>query len=607
MKLSLRRATSAARRRAAHLIRLTGLGSVASAGSPSPVVGMVEQFSKRLVVGWISVPEDFPPVRVTLNLGKLEVASTYATPGNAMSGAQSALRQGNGVPESGTPAPDTADGAPLAHTWQLPNIPGPSDDRRNSPRSIRTFSFRVRDIWPYVKKNTRITVRVGAQPLPIYGHGIYLNPPKRGKKSVQALREKFEQGYLFSQYGQLQLSKQLDTDWQAQVMGLYHQTREVLRESFGYDAFFVYGTLLGAVRENGYIGHDVDFDAAYVSRHTDGADAGREIQQVALALIDRGLDVQCMTAALHIHHPNDPKTRIDLFHTYFDENGELSFPFGIAGTSRITREDWAGVREIEFPGGKGLVPANAEEIVEHLYGADWRQPKPGFNWNLDRTGAAKAGCLSTAQREKVYWANFYARTEYADGSTFFEFVNSWPEIPASVIDIGCGDGRDSRAFGAVGRDVLGLDQSTVGVKHARGQASAAGLEHKVCFEVCDVSDAERLVGLINDRRVDVDGPVLFYLRFFLHSIPEEVQETLMGVIRDNARPGDYLGAEFRTDQDAAKSKVHGKHYRRFQSGALFGKRLATDFGFTVLHEEEGTGLSPYKGEDPVLYRVVARR
>jgi hypothetical protein len=27
--------------------------------------------------------------------------------------------------------------------------------------------------------------------------------------------------------------------------------------------------------------------------------------------------------------------------------------------------------------------------------------------------------------------------------------------------------------------------------------------------------------------------------------------------------------------------------------------------FDVLHEEEGTGLSPYKEEDPVLYRIIA--
>jgi len=54
-------------------------------------------------------------------------------------------------------------------------------------------------------------------------------------------------------------------------------------------------------------------------------------------------------------------------------------------------------------------------------------------------------------------------------------------------------------------------------------------------------------------------------------------------------------------------KVHGNHFRRFQNAAEFGRRLSSEYGFSILHEEEGTGLSPYRGEDPVLYRVVAAR
>jgi hypothetical protein len=175
------------------------------------------------------------------------------------------------------------------------------------------------------------------------------------------------------------------------------------------------------------------------------------------------------------------------------------------------------------------------------------------------------------------------------------------------MDIGCGDGRDARAFGAAGKTVLGVDQSHVGVEHARQQAMRAGLAGKVAFEVCDVSDAERFRSLLAERRTAVGGPVLFYLRFFLHSIPEEVQETLLGVLAEQAQDGDVLAAEFRTDKDAERTKVHGKHYRRFQSGDEFGKRLYERYGFVVEHEEEGTGLSPYQDEDPVLYRVIARR
>ena len=51
-------------------------------------------------------------------------------------------------------------------------------------------------------------------------------------------------------------------------------------------------------------------------------------------LIARGFDVDCNATALHI---SDSEYRIDLFHTYFDEQGVLRFPFGIAGTSTLTK------------------------------------------------------------------------------------------------------------------------------------------------------------------------------------------------------------------------------------------------------------------------------
>ena len=569
------------------------------------MVGLVEQFSRRLVVGWVSMPKGAPPLLVTLHLGGMKIASTYVTAGSSLSGISGVRRSGN--PAAADAQRTAAREAPPVDKWQIPNIPGPKDDRRNSKQEIRTFSFRVREIWPYVNKKTPVTVRVNGSPLPIFGHGMYLNPRHNGAQSLDDLREKFDNGYVLSQYGRLQLSKRLDVEWQKQVMKLYQDTRRILSEHFDYDVFFVYGTLLGAVRENGYIGHDVDFDAAYLSRHRSGPAAAQELHDIALLLIDKGFVVACMRTALHIFDPEDPRARIDLFHTYFNADGDLSFPFGIAGAGTVAREDWRGTREIEFPGGRGLIPVNAEQVVAHIYGDDWRLPKPGFNWNLDRTASAKEGGLSTEQRSTVYWTNFYARMEYTEGSTFFEFVNSLPETPQVVLDIGCGDGRDSCAFGAAGRWVTGFDRSDVGVEHARAHAVQAKVDARVSFEVCDVGDARRLGSLIAERTDGSEEAVLFYMRFFLHSIPEDVQETLLGVIRDHARPGDVFAAEFRTEEDEERSKVHGHHYRRFQNGPVFGARLGADYGFKVLHEETSTGLSPYKGEDPVLYRVIARR
>jgi SAM-dependent methyltransferase len=209
--------------------------------------------------------------------------------------------------------------------------------------------------------------------------------------------------------------------------------------------------------------------------------------------------------------------------------------------------------------------------------------------------------------QAVHWENFYARTGFTNGSTFFEKVDAWPDIPGHVIDIGCGDGRDSHAFARAGKSVIGLDRSALGVQHARQKAEEIGLGDLVRFEVCDVSVADDVSAMLAAATSDPRVPVLFYLRFLLHAVHEDVQATLMRVIADVARPGDMFAAEFRTDRDKALSKTHQRHYRRFQSGPAFGHALQEEFGFEVLDEQEGTGLSVYGDEDPELYRVIARR
>jgi len=547
---------------------LAALGTGAQESGDGRVDGMVEEFSKRLVTGWISVPADAAPERVELCIGDLVVGSTYATPDS-------------------------------------PPFPGPEPAGRNSGQQIRTFSFRVRGIWPWVKRSTRITLRVNGRPLPIHGHGMFLTPPRDGKRSVKALAARLEDGYLLTHTGRFVLSKQLDTAWQGRVMDLYTRVRAVLHDDFGLDAFLMYGSLLGAVREGGYIGHDSDFDAGYLSTRSDPREAAAEYQEIALALVRHGFHVEAHPASLHVHDRGSEE-RIELFHTFFDTQDVLRIPFGITGRSMVTRNDWQGVREVEWPGGKALLPVNAEQLAEHIYGEDWRVPKQGFVWRLDKTDSAPEAELSTEQRTKIYWASFYAQTHYTSGSTFFEFVSGWPGIPDNVIDIGCGDGRDSCAFGTTGRHVLGVDQSPVGIENASQQAEERGLGDRVSFRTCDVADVTDLGHAMDEITQRTEGPVAFYMRFFLHAIPEDVQRGLMHAIDTHARPGDFLVAEFRTDKDAENTKVHTKHYRRFQNAEVFRSSLG-EHGFEVLHFEENNGLSPYKGEDPVLCRAVARR
>jgi SAM-dependent methyltransferase len=537
---------------------------------PGAPIWLVEEFTHTRVRGWVAVRPSREPVKVTLFLNSLPVMATWLT------------------------GPDARPAGP--------------DRQRRSSGEVRMFELRIRDVWAFARLSARLSVRIEQRPLPIFGHGTYRRPARNGKRSVGELRSLLENGHVFSSMGRLQLSKTHDTEWQGRVMDLYAQVRALVRAEFGHECFLAYGTLLGAVREGGYIGHDFDFDVAYLSDHTDPAEAARELQQIALMLIERGYDVDTKQTALHIHHPEHHGTRIDLFHLYFDDADELCFPFGVAGTTKFRRAQWTGIREIDFSDASAAIPASATEFVEHIYGSSWRHPKPGWSWGRELTQCAPEGRLPRALQQAAYWSNFYKHHHYVEPSTFCTYIAKRSDTPEMIFDIGCGDGRDARAFAASGSHVIGLDRSQVGVEAAEEQALADGLADRAQFVVCDVADAVALRTVVTEAIAKHgDSPVMFYLRFFLHSIPDDVQESLLGVIAESARTGDLFAAEFRTVEDRDRRKTHAGHFRRYQSGAEFRLLLEDSYGFNVLDEEEGTGLSVYSGEDPYLYRVVARR
>ena len=184
------------------------------------IEGMVEDFTAEKISGWITLPVDGPPVRVRLMLNDLEVAAAWATT--------------------------------------------PRTDRTTDAGEARRFDLRLRDVWAYARPRDRFRVMAEDRALAIVGHGTELAPDS-GKHAVPALRAKMSAGYVFGQTGRLQLSKKHDSAWQTSVMGLYQEVREIVAQALGYELFLFYGSLLGAVREGTVIGHDVDFDAAYVT------------------------------------------------------------------------------------------------------------------------------------------------------------------------------------------------------------------------------------------------------------------------------------------------------------------------------------------------------
>jgi len=151
----------------------------------------------------------------------------------------------------------------------------------------------------------------------------------------------------------------------------------------GLEAFPAYGTLLGAVRDGAFIGHDSDADVGYVSRHTHPLDVIRESHRVQRAVQQQGYPTSRHSgAAFKIDVPDaDGSVRgLDVFGGFFAGDhlalmGEVWAPF---------EREWIfplGTTTLEgrtFP-----APARPEPLLEAMYGPGWKVPDPAFKFEKD--------------------------------------------------------------------------------------------------------------------------------------------------------------------------------------------------------------------------------
>lgn len=485
--------------------------------------------------------------------------------------------------------------------WAVPDgLDGPDGESRQ-------FRFPTRDLWQFVKRADEVTVRIGDRVLPMPDGGSIHHVRRDGRQSLAVLQRRLAAGEVFTSKGQLTLSKRADFDWQAGVLGLYRRVRAIVSEQFGTEAFLIYGSLLGAVRENGFIGHDIDFDAGYVSRHSEGAEAGRELAEIGRALIDAGLFVESRTVVLHIFDPKHPADHIDLFHTFFDDEGVLCFPWGIAGTTPFRRSQWAGVEEVDFAGSLVAIPKNAPALLETIYGPSWQIPNPGFKWSQDRTEKAPQGRVPAAEAARVYWANHYAHEALLGPTPFGEVVRAVAELPRPVVDLGCGDGRDSVAFAAQGRPVLGVDYSEVGLRRAGRRVRRGPRDSRAAFVPLDLADAKAGAAAIHTFRGESGGgAVLFYARFLLHAITPETRRALFDALAASGHDGDVFTAEFRVTEDEELPKENKRPVRHYVDADQVDAELRRS-GFVVTSREAGTDRAPYGEENPFVARITARR
>ena len=200
----------------------------------------------------------------------------------------------------------------------------------------------------------------------------------------------------------------------------------------------------------------------------------------------------------------------------------------------------------------------------------------------------------------AYWNQYYHNQICStQPSPFAQYVSTLVEPGKTLVDLGCGNGRDALFFAGQGLDVLAIDLSRAAID----QLNQTPVDHArfLCGDFI-ASDAHK-----------PDSYNYAYSRFTIHAINQKQESMLLQAMFRALKPGGKFFVEVRSVNDPLYGKgkavernafFYDNHYRRF----IVRDELVHAFehcGFRVEYAKEQTGFAPYGNDDPPVIRIVA--
>lgn len=202
-------------------------------------------------------------------------------------------------------------------------------------------------------------------------------------------------------------------------------------------------------------------------------------------------------------------------------------------------------------------------------------------------------------RDVDYWNDFYKnKFTVSEPTAFAQTILPYLEPGKKLIDIGCGNGRDSLFFYQNGLNVLGIDVSDVAIAQLQKRAHHGGLAF--------------LCGDFTYLPTEAEAYDYCYSRFTLHAISKEQSELLLAHVKCILKDGGVFWIEARSVNDELYGQgallgenefFYDGHYRRFIDKDALKKDLER-FGFFAAYIEESREFAPFQGERPAVIRAV---
>ena len=201
-----------------------------------------------------------------------------------------------------------------------------------------------------------------------------------------------------------------------------------------------------------------------------------------------------------------------------------------------------------------------------------------------------------------YWETYYGKKSKLKESSFAKFVfNKIKDKKKykNLIDIGCGNGRDSIFFNKKKLNVLGIDISKSIIKK-----NSLYSNNRLSFKNFDIEKDSM------SKKFS-----LIYSRFFIHAINEKAENNLLKLIKKIKKKGTLIFLEFRNHNDRIfnikKIKKHNEivefekgHYRRIIDPIKFTKKFVKNLRCKIIYFKSSKNLSIVKKDNPHLTRII---
>lgn len=204
-------------------------------------------------------------------------------------------------------------------------------------------------------------------------------------------------------------------------------------------------------------------------------------------------------------------------------------------------------------------------------------------------------------RDRLYWNDYYGgKKQVFEPSKFAEYISKYLDKGKSLIELGCGNGRDSVFFHDIGLKVLGIDASDSVVQKLKSNET-----DNLLFECDDFVCTKELLNSYD----------YCYSRFTIHAITKAQEKELLPKIYRSLRPGGKLFIETRGVNDELYGKgtkvdedayIFDSHFRRFIRIEQLVESL-TNIGFNIVEADEKRDFAPFGDENPLIIRIVAEK